>query len=159
MSNRCSQTVNLYGEAVKVKEVFDYIISLKTEEYEYDVNFFSTEAFPISLCSILREEERIILETRYGPPIPAIIELSKKYKEVGFRSGSFTDGGGEEKEHFILDGIIIYSQYLEVQGPDYWKKITGSSMYSAGYISEEYSLENKETNLEIPFDPEVFPEA
>jgi hypothetical protein len=125
MANRCYQTVTLYGKPEKIKEVIDFVLLRKTKDFEDGT--FLNDQFPVSLCSII-EPDKISLETKYGPPIKSIEELSQFFPEVGFVSGSFTDGYGAEESHHILGGSVLQGTFLEVQAPEMWEDITGTKM-------------------------------
>lgn len=129
MANRCYQTVTLYGKSEKIKEVIDFVLLRKTKDYEDGT--FLNDQFPISLCSI-KENDKIVLETKYGPPIKCIEELSQMFPEIGFVSGSFTDGQGISESHHILGGSVLHGTFIEVQAPEMWEDITGTKMNLKG---------------------------
>jgi hypothetical protein len=55
-----------------------------------------------------------------------LAELSKKYPDVGFKTKSHSPEILEEK--FIIDGNLIYFQYLDTEGPNWWLNVTGNEM-------------------------------
>jgi hypothetical protein len=132
MSNRCSQTVTLYGDTDKIAEVLNYIKGHKDYEWDEGANF-ATPVFPNSACHI-PDDKTICLETSWYTPLNELKTLSNKFRDVGFISGSFTDGQGEEEEAYIIEGRIVYHQYLDVQAPEYWEKVTGNKMKSTNYF-------------------------
>lgn len=142
MANRSYQTVKLFGNPEKIKEVFNYILSEKKTEF-YDDNF-GTDVFPISLTAIYPDKNEIVLETKYGPA--DFFELSKRFPEVGFKSSSFTDGVGNEEVTYALSGSVLYSVFIDIEGPYWWKNTTGNEMKSVNDIVEHY-LKIDEENL------------
>jgi hypothetical protein len=127
MANRCYQTIKLFGKPELVKKVIDFVILRKCHEFE-DGKFVSDQ-FPLSLCYIKNDCE-ICLETKYGPA--DFNEISKFFPKVGFQSGSFTDGTGIDECAYMINGSVLYSDYLEVQGPEMWEDITGTKMNLKG---------------------------
>jgi hypothetical protein len=125
MANICEQTVTLYGPTEKIVEVINYIKSLKERDIEN--GYFGTNAFQLSCCAIMKENE-FILVTKYTSPMGDLRELSKLFPDVGFHSESFTDGQGEREYYYLIGGDTLYGIYFDVQSPEYWEKKTGIKM-------------------------------
>lgn len=150
MANRCYQTVRLFGKAEKIKEVIDYVQSEK--EIEYEDGSFIFSLIPDSLTKIVGED-CISFETKYCSV--GMNELSKKFPEVGFRSGSFTDGAGDEELCYYLDGILLYYHFENVQYPKWWKKITGNEI---GDLTDIRSIDNIEIDMQEIVSMNIIPD-
>lgn len=127
MANRCYETITLFGKPEKVKEVLDYVLSQKQEDYGDE---FVSKAFPISLCSI--KDNKIGLETKYAPV--SFNQLSKSFPEVGFLSSSMTENCGEDL-CLMINGDLIYSVYYNYEEmymgddqPNTWEFVTGHKL-------------------------------
>lgn len=138
MANRSYQTITLFGKAEKVNEVLNYINDNRITVFEdgssaiFEDNSFVSKSFPISLCGIKRNENKIILETKYAPV--GFKELSISFPEVGFQSSSTTEFSGEELI-LVINGKCIYSVYYNyeemyagVDNPNTWELITGHKL-------------------------------
>ena len=144
MANRATQTIELFGKPENIKEVFDYIINEKTKDFEGDN--FGTTVFPNSLTSLDIPNNKIILETNYAPV--GFKELSEKYPNVGFKSYSFTNGVGIEEVIYVLNGSVLYSSYIEIEGPFWWKTVTGNEIKSVNDVAESF-LKMSEKHMKV----------
>lgn len=128
MANRCNQTIHLYGNPEKVKEVIDYLISNKVNPRAR--KNFVIDIFPMSLCTI--SENKIFVNRNNEPE--TLHSISYKFPDVGFMSQSSTDGIGQEEKTFYLNSNIIYHTYYEVEAAELWEKTTGNKMLNTKFI-------------------------